>query len=200
MLQCVSLTCSIHCLWFVEILNTSVFIVLIFILAWWHTTEEYWSIACWRPYWEDASSTKSFEKVSSWFCSSQKWHPPRLGCDCLSNSCKSGVLGCNQGGHRGNNSQGAKSRWERRMTAGASKSPNNVTSIFFNAVHLLPKDLRFEHWCAKVASCPGRHLTSLRPCRGGQTTTFLTNFNIAILHNLPQANVCYEITVECRIT
>ena len=45
----------------------------------------------------------------------------------------------------------------------ASKSPNNVTSTFFNTVHLLPKDLRFEHGGAKLASCPGRHLTSLRP-------------------------------------
>jgi len=28
---------------------------------------------------------------------------------------------------------------------------------------LLPKDLRFEHRGAKLASYPGRHLTSLRP-------------------------------------
>jgi len=28
---------------------------------------------------------------------------------------------------------------------------------------LLPKDLRFEHGGAKLASCPGRHITSLRP-------------------------------------
>jgi len=27
----------------------------------------------------------------------------------------------------------------------ARKSPNNVTSTFFNSVHLLPKDLSFEH-------------------------------------------------------
>ena len=45
------------------------------------------------------------------------------------------------------------------MTAGAPKSPNNVTSIFFNTVHLLPKDLKSE-----LASCPGRCLTWLRPC------------------------------------
>jgi len=45
----------------------------------------------------------------------------------------------------------------------APKSPNNVSNTFFNAVHLLPKDLRFEHWDATLASCPGRHLTSLRP-------------------------------------
>jgi len=32
-----------------------------------------------------------------------------------------------------------------RITMGAPKSPNNVTSAFFNTVHLLPKDRRFEH-------------------------------------------------------
>jgi len=46
---------------------------------------------------------------------------------------------------------------------GAPKSPNNVTSTFFNRVHLLPKDIKFEHGSAKLASCPGRHLASLRP-------------------------------------
>jgi len=29
----------------------------------------------------------------------------------------------------------------------------------------LLKDLRFEHGSAKLASCPGRYLTLLRPCR-----------------------------------
>jgi len=32
--------------------------------------------------------------------------------------------------------------------------------LFFNAVHLLPKDLRFEHRGTKLASYPWRHLTS----------------------------------------
>ena len=50
------------------------------------------------------------------------------------------------------------------MTAGAPKSPNNVASTFFNPVHSLPKDLKFEHGGAKLDSCPGRHLTSVRPC------------------------------------
>jgi len=53
---------------------------------------------------------------------------------------------------------------ERRMSAGVPISPSNVTSTFFNAVHLLPKDLKFEHDGAKLASCPGCCLTSLRPC------------------------------------
>jgi len=38
------------------------------------------------------------------------------------------------------------------MTAGTPKSPNNVTDVFFNAVYLLPKDLKFEHGGAKLAS------------------------------------------------
>jgi len=37
------------------------------------------------------------------------------------------------------------------------------TSIFFNTVNLLQKELRFEHGGAKLASCPERHLASLRP-------------------------------------
>jgi len=53
----------------------------------------------------------------------------------------------------------------RRMGAGVGKDPKNVkSSTFFNTVHLLPKDLSFEHGGAKLASCPGRHLTSLRLC------------------------------------
>jgi len=47
---------------------------------------------------------------------------------------------------------------------GAPKSPNNVAGFFFNTVHLLPKDLRFEHGCAQIVTCPGRNLTSVRPC------------------------------------
>jgi len=36
----------------------------------------------------------------------------------------------------------------------APKSPNKDTSTFFNTVHLFPKDLRFEHGWAELASCP----------------------------------------------
>ena len=50
--------------------------------------------------------------------------------------------------------------------SGGDKCPNNIASTFFCTVHLLPKDLGFEHGGAKLASCPGRHLTSLRPCLG----------------------------------
>jgi len=43
---------------------------------------------------------------------------------------------------------------------GAPECSNNVTSAFFNTVHLLPKDFRFEHGGTKLASCPRRYLTS----------------------------------------
>jgi len=124
--------------------------------------------------------------------------------------------GRNEGGKEGHNSPGTESLRE------ALKTPNNVTTTFFNTVHLLPKDLRFKHgdarfkhggaklglagsnmgvwqvqnqvqtrgrqtwfgrfkrgvlagsksgWFgrfkhggAKLASCPERHLTSLRHC------------------------------------
>ena len=46
----------------------------------------------------------------------------------------------------------------------APKSTNNVTSTPCNAVYFLPKDHRFEHRGAKLASCPGRYITLLRPC------------------------------------
>jgi len=32
------------------------------------------------------------QKVNGWSCSFQVWHPRRLGCDCLSNSCRPVVL------------------------------------------------------------------------------------------------------------
>jgi len=51
------------------------------------------------------------------------------------------------------------------------KSPNNVTSTFFNTAHLLSKNLMFEHKGAKLASCPGRHLTSLRPWQHGSQSS-----------------------------
>jgi len=68
-----------------------VVIVLIFILARSHAAGNK-SSACWRPCWEDASSTKSSAKVYGWSCSSQIWHPPWLGRDCLYNYCRPGVV------------------------------------------------------------------------------------------------------------
>jgi len=50
----------------------------------------------------------------------------------------------------------------RPVTMGAPKSHSNVTSTFFNTLQLLPKYLRFERGDAKLASCPGCHLTLLR--------------------------------------
>ena len=49
----------------------------------------------------------------------------------------------------------------------ATKSPNNVASTFFNTVHLLPKDVRFEYGVPNLFPCflPGchYHLTPVHP-------------------------------------
>ena len=80
------------------------------------------------------------------------------------------LRGVTRGSEGGRNSLDVESLWGRQITAGgaewlqwARKSHNNVTSTFFNTVHLLPKDISFEHGGTELASCPGRHLTSLRP-------------------------------------
>ena len=65
-------------------------------------------------------------------------------------------------GARGHDSPGAES------LPGAPKSPSNVASTFFSRVYLGPKDLRFGHGGAKLASCPERHLNSLRPSMRGK--------------------------------
>ena len=61
-------------------------------------------------------------------------------------------------GERRHNALGAQSLGER-------KSSNNAASVFFNTVHLLPNNLRFEHGDAKLFSCPGRHYTLAAPGR-----------------------------------
>jgi len=44
---------------------------------------------------------------------------------------------------KGNNFPGAELLWGGKSLRGTPKSPNNVTSTFFNTVHLLLKDFRF---------------------------------------------------------
>ena len=56
--------------------------------------------------------------------------------------------------------QGGHNYPDAESLRGARKRPKNVTSSFFNTIHFLPKDLRFEHGSAKFTSCPGRYLTS----------------------------------------
>jgi len=46
------------------------------------------------------------------------------------------------------------------MAAGGAENSQQYHKYFFNTVHLLPKDLDFEHGDAKLASCPGRHLVT----------------------------------------
>jgi len=53
------------------------------------------------------------------------------------------------------------------------KSPNNVTSISFNTANFLLKETRFDNGSAKLASCHGCHLTSLRPCSFGNNVLII---------------------------
>jgi len=78
------------------------------------------------------------------------------------------------------------------MIAGAPKNLNNVTRTFFHTVHLLPEDLRFENGSAKLASCPGYHLTSLRPI----------NLEISSVKKPIHSLLCCKTTVQtnCGLT
>jgi len=80
-------------------------------------------------------------------------------------------MSCGQG--RNDGGKGAQFPG-RRIIMGAPKSPNNFTSTFFNTVNFLPKDFRFENGAAKLASCPGRRLTSLRSCTCNSRILFFT--------------------------
>jgi len=82
------------------------------------------------------------------------------------------LLRLGQGRNEGGKEAQLPGRW---ITAGAPndcggrrKVPTISQAFFFNTVQFLPKDLEFEHGGAKLASCPGRHLTSLRPWRGSR--------------------------------
>jgi len=59
---------------------------------------------------------------------------------------------------------GAESLRGARNDCGGRKKSQQCHKYLLKYSTLLPKDLRFEHRGAKLASCPGRHLTSLRPC------------------------------------
>jgi len=65
----------------------------------------------------------------------------------------------NEGWQGGHNSPDAES------LRGGQKVATTSQTLFLKTVglHLLPKDLRFEHGGAKLVSFPRRHLTSLRP-------------------------------------
>jgi len=47
---------------------------------------------------------------------------------------------------------------------GGRRKVPTMLQVLSSTAHLLPEDLRVEHGGAKLTSCTGRHLTSLRPC------------------------------------
>jgi len=94
------------------------------------------------------------------------------------------IQGRNERGKEVSNSPGAES------LRGTPKIPISTTSAFFNPLHMFPKDLRFEHRGAKVASCPGRHLTPLRLCCTGSIPE--TGFRLC---KLPKSCVSYRFSI-----
>jgi len=87
-----------------------------------------------------------------------------------------------------------------QTTAGGADKSWNATCTFFDTGNLLPKDLRFEHGGAKLASCPGRHLTSLHPCQypsAAQTSVALSLACMAKLWLLPRRDKLL-IVILCR--
>jgi len=94
-------------------------------------------------------------------------------------------------GQRGHNSLGAESGAE--SLRGVPKSPNNVTSTFFNTVNLLLKDLRFKRGCAKRASCPGSHLTPLR------LWVYVSNSTDSFVNKSELLNLCFDTIFSCVV-
>ena len=89
-------------------------------------------------------------------------HGPQTVCcaqkKCFKHTIKTKILpprqGRNDGGQGGHNSPGTESLWRRRMIVRAPKSPNTVTSTFYNTVHLVSQDLRFEHRGRQICFLP----------------------------------------------
>jgi len=67
-----------------------------------------------------------------------------------------GLLAFANGQGRNEGARGAQCPG-RQITLGGAEKSNSVASTSFNTVHLLPKDLRFEHGGAKLLA-PGANL------------------------------------------
>jgi len=73
------------------------------------------------------------------------------------------IRGVTSVGQGGSNFPGAGPLWGRRMAAGGAEKSQQCHKYFLQRRTFACKDLRLEHGGAKLASCPGRHLTSLCP-------------------------------------
>jgi len=83
---------------------------------------------------------------------------------------KCSVLGRNEGGQGGRNSPGAESIWGRQITGGdaewllgCQRAPTMSHKHFLQYSTFASERPQLQIWGGKLASCPGRHLISLRP-------------------------------------
>ena len=87
------------------------------------------------------------------------------------------MQGRSDGGERGCNSPGAESLWERQIAVRgaewflgrAKKSQQCHRQAYFLQYNSFASERpQFRTWGTKLASCPGRHLTSWRPCKNAK--------------------------------
>ena len=75
-----------------------------------------------------------------------------------------------------NHSGGTEILKGHQMIAGAPKNPNNVTRTFFNAIHLLPEDLRFENGGCQTCFLPRAQSNLVTPLRVIQYSSALSMY------------------------
>ena len=87
------------------------------------------------------------------------------------------------------------SRGVTRGVQGGHNSPGAEKSQQCHKHFFTTVNFRFEHRGAKLAFCPGRHLTSLRPCSFRKLQSW---FSVKDRQALPNRfNVVYKLTCSC---
>ena len=77
--------------------------------------------------------------------------------------------GRNKGWQGGHNSPGAETLWGCQSTVGVAIKSQQCHKYFLQCNALASERSQVRTWDGKPASCPGRHLTSLRPCCYGSS-------------------------------
>jgi len=130
---------------------------------------------------EAIASVNFLKSCQKTFCKAKSNHMSL--CDCFKKSSTAAALRCN---HQPRLKKGktwptkdifskAVGRmlgpWAQREGGRGVQFPRRrkfptMQQVFFSTAHLLPKDLRFKHGSAELASCPARRLTSLHTWLG----------------------------------
>jgi len=79
---------------------------------------------------------------------------------------------------------------------GGRRNVSTMSQVLSSTAYLLPKDLRFEHGGAKLVSCSGRHLTSLRPCAINHDTFCRKKDVKLFLASFRYGHCCVSVTMR----